>query len=153
MKLSSVLSGCLAFGPLTVSAAPQSGLFSSPTENIESRGLLKGVIPGLDGVVDGVVDGIVVNLVKGLLGQIHNAIEAGDRDGILNAVKKLVPTATPTSVEGAHKVIEAVAKAKHTNILEYSSHLIANGIISGSVGDLLQYAQGVNSDKNGYANS
>lgn len=149
MKASSILAGCIAVASYTASAAPQPELAGASSPTVQERQLLKGALDNLNGAVDG----IVVNLVKGLLGQIHNAIQAGDRDSVLNAVKKLVPTATPTNVQEASSIIEAVAKAKHTNVLEYSSHLIANGIVSGSVPDLLEFAADLGSDENGHANS
>jgi hypothetical protein len=149
MKPSSIFAGGIAFGSCAALAAPQPHLAGQPTPTLQERGLLSGVVDGLDNVVDGVV----VTLVEGLLGQIHNAVQAGDRDGVLDAVKKLVPTATPTDVQSASKIIEAVAKAERTNIIEYSSHLIASGIISGSVQNLLEFAGGLASDENGYENS
>jgi hypothetical protein len=152
MKSFSILAGCIAFGSCKASAAPQplADPTGQPTPTVQQRDstLVSGVLNDLDGIVDDVV----VNLVRGLLGQIHNAIEAGDRDGVLNAVEKLVPTATPTNVENASKIIDAIVAAEHTHILEHSSHLIANGIISSSVQDLLEYAGGPAYGKNGCEN-
>ncbi|KAH7309174.1 hypothetical protein B0I35DRAFT_471039 [Stachybotrys elegans] len=140
MRTSPFFVACLTLAS-QATARPEPAV-KEPTPTFDERGLL-----------DGVVDGVVVNLVKGLLGQVHNALEAGDADAVLKAVKQLVPTARPTNVDGASKVIASLAKARPTNILEYGSHLIANGIISGGVEDLLQIAGGSGPAEAGSSNS
>lgn len=150
MRTLFILAACLSLAYRTI-AIPQPKE-ERPTPTLEDRQILGDLGKAVDGVVQGVGSGVVVGLVQGLLDQIHNALEANDRDGAIDAVKQLVPTATPTNIDGASRVIEFLGTATPSNIVEYNAHLIANGIISGSVGDLLALADGFVSGENSHSN-
>lgn len=92
-------------------------------------------------------------VVKGVLGDISNALDNEDRDGVLSALHKLQPAKTPASVEEAVSIVQAVANSSYPTVVEYSAHLIANGIISGTVEGLFDYAKGLVSDENSSDNS
>lgn len=49
-------------------------------------------------------------------------------------------------------IIEVVVKVKYMNVFEYSLYLIVNGIVFGSVLDLLEFVGDFGFDENGYVN-
>lgn len=123
-----------------VAAAPQPSR-TEPGVGFEDRSLVDGLVGGLVGGLD--------DLVGGLLDEIHDAVNDGDRDRVLSAMHSLEPTKTPDSVEHASSIVEALAAtATASTLIEFNAHLIANGIISGTVEDIFDYAEGLVSEEN-----
>ncbi|RGP78875.1 hypothetical protein FLONG3_3074 [Fusarium longipes] len=118
---------------------------SSPsTSELESRGLVGGLLTGVDKTLEVVVGG--------LLGALRKAIDSGDRDKTLDILHVLEPTKKPQNVEDAFAVLKNISKAKPETIIDYSAQLIVNGLISGNTLDLFAYAQGLVSAENGSNN-
>lgn len=105
----------------------------------------------LNGIFNGVNNALAVT-VSGLLDELGDAMNKGDREKTLDTLQKLKPTKKPKSVADASSITERVAKSEPGNIVEYSARMIANGIVSRSIDDLLSYAQGLGSAENGNDN-
>ncbi|KAF5967618.1 lipase B precursor [Fusarium bulbicola] len=105
----------------------------------------------LSGLFNGVNNALAVT-VSGLLDELGDALNKGDREKTLDTLQKLEPTKRPKNVAEALSITEKVAKSEPDNIVEYGARLIANGIVSGSMDDLLSDAQGLGSAENGNEN-
>ncbi|KAF5637952.1 lipase B [Fusarium sp. NRRL 52700] len=105
----------------------------------------------LSGLFNGANNGLAVT-VSGLLDKLGDALNEGDGKQTLDTLQKLKPTIKPKNVGEASAITEKVAQSEPDNIVEYSARLIANGVVSGSVDDLLSYAQGLGSAENGNDN-
>lgn len=105
----------------------------------------------IDGLVGGVVNGLD-GVVSGLLGTLHDAVEAGDIDEVLDVLRKLKPTKTLASVEEASAVVKQIVTSTPSSIIELQGQLIANGVISGTVDDLFNFASGLATNKSGHSN-
>ncbi|KFA81208.1 hypothetical protein S40288_07527 [Stachybotrys chartarum IBT 40288] len=119
-----------------------------PMPTLDNRSLLKGFRKFLGGIAGVAFD----DAVGGLLQQVESAVNAGDRDALLNAMQNLKPTASPTNVEDASSAIKAVATERPSSLFEFNSKLVANGIIFGTMPEILGNAKdsrtGENSNQN-----
>jgi hypothetical protein len=106
---------------------------SQPMPTLDDRSLLKGFRKFLGGIAGVAFD----DAVGGLLQQVESAVNAGDRDALLNAMQNLKPTASPTNVEDASSAIKAVAMERPSSLFEFNSKLVANGIIFGTMPEIL----------------
>lgn len=141
MKLLASISALLAVHA-TASAIPSQDRPSA--QQLEDRQLVGGLVGGVLGTVD--------KTVSGLLGSLDHAIKNGDRDGVLDILRKLKPARKITSVEEATAVMKKIADAKPKNVLEYQALLVANGLIEGTVEDLFAFVKGYASGKSGHDN-
>jgi hypothetical protein len=135
--LLSLLSGFVA-----VTAVP-SAQRPSP-HHLENRELVSGLVGG---VVDGLDD-----VVSGLLGELKQAVRQRDRDQVLDILGKIKPARNITDIDEAIKAVTEVSKSEPPNTIEYQARLVANGIITGTVSDLLDYAEGFVTGESGSNN-
>jgi hypothetical protein len=130
MKVSSILA--VAVGAYTTTAAPRPQVVEQPASAVQPRQLRDGIASNFGAPVDN----NAVDFVKDQLAKIRNAIDQRNSEAALNSMKMLVPAVKPTNVEQAFKVMEAVGN-EHPNLIQYMSHMVANGLVSGSVADLM----------------
>ncbi|CAJ2507113.1 Uu.00g082990.m01.CDS01 [Anthostomella pinea] len=90
--------------------------------------------------------------VLGLL-NLRTALGSGNRNGVLRALEGFAPKTSPTSVAQASAVLEAITTSSPTTLPEFNARMITNGIISGSVGELFNFAQGTVTAENSKTNS
>lgn len=125
-------SAALAFLSLAGSAiaAP------TPVDTLEDRGLISGLLSTVVSDLDNVAT------ATGALGY----------SSILADYKLVSQTATPTAVSQAFSTLSAIASASPSNIHAYNAELIANGLVSGSVTEIIDFVGGLltgeNSDTN-----
>ncbi|KAJ1322930.1 triacylglycerol lipase [Microdochium nivale] len=80
--------------------------------------------------------------IKGVLGQLTTAVSAGNAQGVITQLQNLAPEQRPGSIEEVMAALQAVTSARPATIIEYNAQLIARGILSGTVQDLLDFANG-----------
>ncbi|KAH7128942.1 hypothetical protein EDB81DRAFT_888716 [Dactylonectria macrodidyma] len=114
------------------------------TLDFEERQLIGGLVGGIVNRLD--------DVTSDLLGTLHDAVEAGEIEGVLDVLRKLKPTRTLANVEEASAIVEQIVTLTPSSVIELQGQLIANGVISGTVDDLFNFASGIASNKSGHAN-
>ncbi|KAH7025020.1 uncharacterized protein B0I36DRAFT_424657 [Microdochium trichocladiopsis] len=95
---------------------------------------------------------VVGGLTSGLLGQLNTAISTGNLEGVLTQLRNLTPGNKPSSVAEVTSILQPIAQTKSATIIDYGAQLIANGILSGTVEGLFDFAQGAASGAGGSDN-
>lgn len=80
--------------------------------------------------------------INGVLGQLTTAVSSGNAQGVITQLQNLAPEQRPGSIEEVMAALQAVTSARPATIIEYNAQLIARGILSGTVQDLLDFANG-----------
>ncbi|KAL6405914.1 uncharacterized protein AUP68_10798 [Ilyonectria robusta] len=142
MKVTAVYSFALV--AIRGTAAAISSAKGISSRDVEERQLIGGLVGG---VVNGLDDA-----VSRLLGTLHDAVEAGDIDEVLDILRKLKPTKTLASVEEASAIVKQIVTSTPSSIVELQGQFIANGVISGTVDDLFSFASGLATKKSGHDN-
>ena len=140
MRLSFLFS--LLSGLVAVSAVP--GAQKPAPHDLENRQLVSGL---LGGVTNGLDDA-----VSSLLGDLKQAVRRHDRSKVVDILGNIKPTRNITDINEAIKAVTEVSKSDAPNLIEYQARLVANGIITGTVSDLLDYAEGLVTGESGSNN-
>lgn len=90
--------------------------------------------------------------ISGALDAIQDALKTGDRNEVLGVLKGLEPKSTPTSLEEASSTLEDIAKSSSSNIFDMFGQMVGNGLISGTVLDLINYGYGIVTGESGWDN-
>jgi len=108
--------------------------------------------PQLGTVIGGIVGEVIPGAIGSTLQQLSTAISAGNLQGVLTQIRNLTPAKRPGSVDETRSILQAIGQKKPATILEYNALLIANGVLSGNVEGLFDFAQGVVSAAGGSNN-
>jgi hypothetical protein len=93
-------------------------------------------------------------VLSDLLGDINSAIDAGDRDEVVNKLKQVKATSKPKNAQQAiMKLRKMHAMKPSANLYDWTAMLASNGLLNDPVVDLLAYAQGLVSAENSHTNS
>ena len=90
--------------------------------------------------------------VSSLLGDLKQAVRRRDRSKVVDILGNIKPTRNITDINEAIKAVTEVSKSDAPNLIEYQARLVANGIITGTVSDLLDYAEGLVTGESGSNN-
>ncbi|PNS19953.1 hypothetical protein CAC42_7920 [Sphaceloma murrayae] len=97
---------------------------------------------------------LIGGLLNGLLGGINDTISKGDVNGLLDNLRKVQPSATPSTPEQARSALtQIIQTSKPQNIHEYGALLSANGLISGTLASLINGIGGQFTGQNSASNS
>lgn len=108
--------------------------------------------PQLSTVIGGIAGEVIPGAIGGALQQLSTAISAGNLQGVLTQIRNLAPAKRPGSVDETRSILQSLSQRKPATILDYDALLIANGVLSGNVDGLFNFAQGAVSGAGGSNN-